>query len=803
MKKLVTILSLVLVFVVGLMTTSINAAVLPENPPVIGEESTVTDFYSHWQPGMFGANRLNDKGVVMALTSGFGARAGFRTPYNVTDFEAQFDFSYLDPGTVAITFFGPQGSYISGNGAVLSIEFLKHTTVANKYLVAIQVGSGLHHVSLPEFILEEQGDWEDAAWKGYQLVAENDIITFSMKEIGSDVLVTINGHEFTVASNVLFAEMVDKTSVHYLIGALNIDNSIQTVTANYILDAQRRTYYEAEGVFETFKSNLIELETLLLEDLSVVTNVQAAQAINANLDIDTLYEFDKNFFRDRLDAAQATLQAAISELGGDIILDELESIIVQLETRVNAIVDYTTANQAINQLTTAKDKEISIDDSEFTPEQVTRFAGLSERIADADALIITKVHDLALAQIVEFETNVLDLSTIEKVNIAIDSKNAVRTNLFALLEEEISTAFTARYDAAVTTLTDATNSQSGWIVGENTYVIENNNTIQATFFGEGLGEKGNGLFYELEKFDVRNFQMTLKVESLTKEAGGWLSFGIMEKPEIFSTADDSSVQDNKGLFFLIIPEGTNGARIEVYMLSLYSNRFFDAQRTEILHVTLENDLVIDFSTVMEEVSGVIEEYLSISIGGDVMDADRITTRALKTSLSDNLGHLYIAGSGGTSSSKNTVTIKLINGKDATAEALQQDYIPEPYLVTLEGSFEKGSLSDMNIEFYNRELDFVVKVNGTELADTNYTYANNVLKIKATYLETLEVGDHVVSIETEGGNITVPFTVDSEPVEPETPSNGIPWVWISVVGGLIVLGAAGFVVYTFVIKKKKA
>ena len=165
--------------------------------------------------------------------------------------------------------------------------------------------------------------------------------------------------------------------------------------------------------------------------------------------------------------------------------------------------------------------------------------------------------------------------------------------------------------------------------------------------------------------------------------------------------------------------------------------------------------------------------------------------------------LYIAGSGGTSSSKNTVTIKLINGKDATAEALQQDYIPEPYLVTLEGSFEKGSLSDMNIEFYNRELDFVVKVNGTELADTNYTYANNVLKIKATYLETLEVGDHVVSIETEGGNITVPFTVDSEPVEPETPSNGIPWVWISVVGGLIVLGAAGFVVYTFVIKKKKA
>jgi len=795
MKKIVA-LGLIVVFAVMLMAQHTKTAVLPENPPVIGVESTTTDFYSHWQPGSFGATRLGDQKVAMALTSGFGLRAGFRTPFNATDFEMQLDLTYMDPGTAAITFFGPQGSYISANGAVLTIEFVKHTTVANKYLVAVQVGSGVHNVSLPEFILTEQGDWEDSNWKGYHVVAAENIITVSIKEAGSNVNVTINGQVFTLLSSTFYQNFADKTNAYFLVGALNMDGSIQTLIANYVVDASRRTYYENNGVYQTFKSNLGALETALLEDLSVIANVQAAQAINANLNIDNLKSFDKNFFQARYDASQSTLQAAITLLGGDIVLDELEATIVNLEGKVNAITNYTTANQATAQLTVAQNKEIAVDSSEFSPEQLTRLSELSGRIDVAETAILTKVYDLVSAQIDAFEAAVLDLSTIAKVNVALDARAGVSNSLITLLADPDQVEFNAAYNAAQANLLAATQTLDGWIVGNNTYVVENNNKIEATFLGSGLGQNGNGIFYELEELDVRNFKMTINISSITTEAGGWISFGIMEKPEVFSAADDATVQNNKGLFFLIIPDGLNQVRIEIYMLSLYSNRFFDSKRTATLTVSTTGDIVIDFSTEMKTVSGVTDEYLRISIGGQVMTGDTITTRSLKTSLATGKGYLYLAATGGTVNSKNTVSVSLVNGKNPLSDSLVVAYAPAPHVLTTTLSYLLESLTDKNIEFYNRELAYTVKLGGVVVDPANYTYANNVLKIKASFLETIAAGEHVISIETAGGSVNVALTVTAAPVEPQSNNNAV-LISVGIGSGVVAIAAVAF----FVFKKK--
>lgn len=795
MKKIVAF-SLIVVLAFMMMAKQAKAAVLPENPPVVGVESTTTDFYSHWQPGSFGASRIGDQGVAMALTTGFGLRAGFRTPFNATDFEMQLDLTYMDPGTAAITFFGPQGSYISGNGAVLSIEFVKHTTVANKYLVAIQVGSGTHHISLPEFILAEQGDWEDANWKGYQLVAAEDVITVSIKEVGTNVNVTINGQVFTVASATFYQNFADKTNSYFLVGGLNIDGSIQTLIANYVVDASRRAYYAEDGVYDTFKTNLVALEAALLEDLSVIANVQAAQAINANINLDSLKSYDKNYYQARYDAAQDTLEAAITELGGDIVLDELETAVVNLEGKVNLITNFATANQAIAQLETAQAKELAVDSSEFSPEQLSRLTALSGRIEDADALIISKVHDLVSTQIDAFEASVLDLSDISKVNAALDAKAGVSNNLISLLAEVDQIEFNDAFDAAEAVLLAATQTLEGWIVGDNTYVIENNNKIEATFLGSGLGEGNNGLFYELEALDVRNFKMTLDISAITVEAGGWISFGIMENPEIFSTADDASVQNNKGLFFLIIPDGANQARVEIYMLSLYSNRFFDAKRTATLTIDLSNEIVIDFSTEMKTVSGVTDEYLKLSIGGQVMTGDTITTRSLKTSLANGTGYLYLAATGGTNASKNTLSVSLINGKNPLSESLAVAYAPAPHVLTTTLSYELESLTDKNIEFYNRDLTYTVKVNDVVVDAANYTYANNVLKLKSSFLETLEAGEYEIKIETAGGSASVALSITAAPAAPQS-SNRALVLSLSIGGGVILLAAAAF----FVFKKK--
>src|SRR5690606_27971639 len=251
MKKIFLVLTLF----VGVLFMHMNeayAAVHPTDAPVIGQVSTDTDFYSHWQPDIFGAKRFNDKGVIMALTSGFGARAGFRTAFDATDFEMQLDLTYLDPTVVLTTFFGGQGSYISGNGSYVSIEFLRHSTVPNKYLVAVQTTSGgAHNVSMPEFVPEGQPAWDDdAAWVGYILEAENNIVTVKILESGDNVTVTINGRDFVVASSKFYQDFNDKKAAHFLVGTINKEGTIQTVTANYVLDGARRAYYAEEGVFE-------------------------------------------------------------------------------------------------------------------------------------------------------------------------------------------------------------------------------------------------------------------------------------------------------------------------------------------------------------------------------------------------------------------------------------------------------------------------------------------------------------------------------------------------------------------------
>ena len=799
MKK--ALLTFVLLFMGAFVLSSANlkAAVLDENPPVIGEESTTTDFYSHWQPASFGGNRIGDTGVGMALTSGFGLRAGFRTPFNLTDFEVQYDLSFINPGVAFITFFGPQGSYIGGNGATLSIEFVKHTTDANKYLIAIAPGTQAHNTSFTEFVIPDQGLWEDSAWTGFIVTAPEDVITISMVDDGTNTVVTINGTPINIESSKLFAAVPDKTSAYYLVGAINQDGSIQSAIANYVFDAARRTYYAEEGVYMTFKQNLADLEAALLEDLSVVENVQAAVDISDAMDISVLYSYDQALFTARNDAAQATLDAAVLELGGDIVLNGVETELVKLENAALLVANFATANTALGFQTSTDAKILEVDATDFSVEQIARFDALKDRATVATALVATNIKNLVVAQVDAFADAVLDLATIDLVNDALVVRNAISTNLITLLEEADQTTVNASFLASDAALQDATQELEGWILGNNTYVVAEEETVGATFLGSGLND-GNGLFYSDEKVDVRNFSMVLDIQSLTSTTGGWLSFGIMEKTEVFSTAEDSTVQENKGLFFLFIPEGISGARVEIYQMSLYSNRFFDAIKQEVLHIDLTVDVVISITTEMKTVAGVTEEYMVISIGGDTMDGETITTRSMMTSLLDYTGYLNIIGMGGTTASPNTVVVKSINGLNPNSESLVVAYTPEPLLNTTTDSYELETLDDLSLSFFSRGLDFTVELNDAVVAAANYTYVNNSLKFLGTYLETLAVGDHVFTIQTAGGSETFTLTVEAAPVEVvEEPAGMSTGAIVGIaVGSVAAIGGGAF----FFLKKKK-
>lgn len=801
-KSLILLLTIMVSLSFGL---SVKAAVHPETPPVVGEDAPTTDFYSHWQPGNFGACRFGDEGIIMALTSGFGQRAGFRTVYDATDFEAKIDLSYMEPKTVAMFFFGPYGSYISNNGAVLSIEFLRHSTVENKYLMSVQVGSGIHHVAMDEFIVAEQGEWDDdAAWKGYHLIAENNIIEFSIKEVDENVIFTVNGQIFTVASQKFYADFDNKKAVPLNVGALNMDNTIQTVVAHYFNDSTRKVYYEENGIYYSFKANLAALEAELEKDLSVEENVLAAQEIAALMDIELLMTHDKNFYHERYQTAKNKLDLAIKELGGDIVLNTLEGQIVTLEDKIELITDYDTAIVANTQLATVNNTLDGVDSSEFSAEQLERLEALRGRVTTAEATVYEKIDNLVVSSIEAYEQAVNSLTSVAEINQALSLRGSISTNLLNLLKEETKTAYLSRIATAQTIFTNATNTLDGWRLGSGTHVIKTENTIDATFLGGALGG-GNGIFYEKEKFDIRDFQMTIDFVSITRETGGWLTFGIMEKAEIFSNADDNTVQDNKGLFFLIIPEAGQKARVEVYLLSLYSNRFFDAKLVTNMTINVKEPINIKFGTEMRTIAGVTDEYFTISFDDQVY-TETITVRSLRTALSDYQGYLNIAGSGGTTSNFNSVSISKINGKSVNEASLVKEYAPEPFAPTTTFSYQIGSKSDLNIEFYNHGLDFSVKLNGNVVDSANYTYENNNLKIKKEFLNELEAKTNTLVITTAAGSLEINLTTTTTqqpPQENDTPeaSNNLRLIiGLSVVGVAVIgLGVVGFFIY----KKKKA
>lgn len=799
MKKFLKVFMLCFVVAFTLVITNVNAGQLPENQPEIGVEDPASDYYSHWQSDAFGGKRLDDTKVVMALTSGFGLRSGFRTPYNATDFEMALDLTYVDPGVVVTTFFGAQGGYISGNGAVLSMDILKHTSEPHKYLVAIQAGSGVHHVGFNELVDPEQGNWEDSAWVGYHVVAEDDVVKISLLDQGENSLVTINGREFTIASSSLYKDFTDKESTYFSIGAMNLDGTIQTVVSNYVFDAYRREYYSTEGAYSKFKSNLTALEAALELDLTVAENVTAAQNIRDLMDESVLYPFDQLYLSPRYEAAFTKLNDAITALGGDIVIAAFQKELEKFEVAAENINDFTSAKSALTLKDSTNQKLAAIVEEELNEEQLATLTSLKARFTTALELVDSNILTLVKNQVTDFESAVADLSTIDKVNAALVAKSNISNELINLLGVEEKTDVESRVATANNTFIEKTATiNDGWKMNEKTYAVVNENKIGVTFIGDAL-KSDNGLFYTKEKFDVRNFEMSFDFKGLTNVAGSWFSFGIMEKPEIFINAEDASVQDNKGLFFLIINQGNGTAKVEVYQMSLYSNRFFDAIKIETLTIDLTKTVDVELGTEVKIVSGVSEEYMMISIGGKKMVSDLITTRAMKTSLADYQGYLYLAGQGGSSTKPNTIEILSINSKEPTAETLFSKYLATPSTSTTTVEYQLESNEDVKVNFDARGLEITkVTIDDVALAANDYTFENLTITIKASKLDQLSEGKKNLVVETEGGSVTVELSII--PVAVVAPEKGLSTgAIIGIVSAVIVV--LGGIVAFIVIKRK--
>lgn len=683
MKKIFGILSLgILAFLSFNFIQTVAAGEYTRvDSPELGSIDPTADFSSGYFSDNTASRRIDEKSVELVFNSGWGVRGHFENSYNITDFAMEIDVSLLRENSALSVIFGPQSSYPTA-GAGLTIEVIKHPTVENNYLVAIS-DVNPHNVSFEELV---GGDaWIDPNWTGINIFAMDDIISVTMIETGTNYIFTVNGTQYTIPTATLFANglITDPTSTFISVGIFNNDGTVQSIIFNKLEDAYRRDYYSPTGQFSLVETALSNYEASLLEDLEVNDNVLAAQVLKNLVDFTNLYQFDQRYFVTRYDDANETLLSAEVALGPITAIAIGEMDVVNYETSVLDLTTISAIEDAFILKSTSENKIISLRElSDLTVDNTSAIDALEVRINIANDVLNTALAGVIDTQIATYETAVDVIATLEELNNARILKAEILSYLIGDLPTATADAFTLRITEAYDEFLLQTSSiNDDWIVGDGADVLIIDNIIHYSGIGpftDALPSDGSGLFYTKEAFDITNFTMTINIDQITSNTGGWFSFGIMVNSAPFILADDTSVQDNMGLFFLIIPQGNGTAKVEVYQCSLYSNRFFDSLKTETLTIDLTQDIEIIFGTEPVTLAGVEEEYITITIGGQKMVSDLIKISGMRTSLGvDNTGYLYFGSGSGNIESPTMFKIILINGENPTSDNLVADPVDDP------------------------------------------------------------------------------------------------------------------------------
>lgn len=111
-----------------------------------------------------------------------------------------------------------------------------------------------------------------------------------------------------------------------------------------------------------------------------------------------------------------------------------------------------------------------------------------------------------------------------------------------------------------------------------------------------------------------------------------------------------------------------------------------------------------------------------------------------------------------------------------------------------GVFTKGSSTGLTFGTNASKADFeAVLIDGKEISSGNYTVSGEPLSVtlKASFLQTLSVGTHTVSIRTSSGSAEAYFYVRSSSAPPKTGdgSNMLLWVLLLAASGVALTGTA--------------
>lgn len=788
--------------------------------PAPGTTDPSTLFEARWQGSSYGFKRIGDTEVAVTGQSQWGMRCDYGpNKFTRDEFEISLDLSAFPAADcISIILGADYCTYMTEGAAQLCMEILKSpiAETPHDYMITLnRSGSkneGHNETTVNGWVNNEQAPWLDS-YQGAIVTAEDDIITLGFNNVTETTAdFYVNDYKKSLAVGEVF-ETLDKE--FYLTIGTGVNTGERHFVVNHVYGKGDKEYYGPTGQYQKVKGEIDAFIKKASEtEIKVIDDFVNIYVESNNISFENIKPHDVTYLKQSLDPVVNTLkETAISKFGNEAFISLYQVTLESLEGLQNDFDKSETLNEAIAKCKELEQLKITIDGLTLTDEEKANY----EKLVGKYNEVLLKVNKACG----DFYTNSInsaiklmdEATTIEQVNAAenaflnIDTLYAsyVDETLRAELEQKLNKSRNTFVEKFTLTEEEA-NALGLGKPTESTFVNKTDKGISfSTFGGTSTGsEEGSGLLFKKEALDVADFSVTYNVKNFSQYA---ISF--MAKPTFWSNADDPSVQEHKGLVFLVRSKNETTASVESYLIDGTANRFFDGQVSlNTFDIPKTGEITLSFKLKTVNQSGIYDNYFEYDFNGNKYESPIIKAFSLLGAFDNAKGYFGIGSQGGSSSERLSMEITDINGNNpATSKTVAKtvDYTPKIYEQSY--SFELESKNNLIVPV-NPMLKIISKVaiDGNELTKEDYSYTrNSTLTLKASVLNKLSKGEHTLSITTDGGKAETKLTITGKDEEIETPepeeglsSGAIAGIAIGSAAGIGLLGG----LFYFLFKKKK-
>lgn len=422
--------------------------------------------------------------------------------------------------------------------------------------------------------------------------------------------------------------------------------------------------------------SMIKEYEAVVQDLSDSENVARANELRNQINTNGFRSYDVAYWSPRIEAANALFQASLNI---ESLEDLVGETIATLESSIASLTDVSGLD-AIYQLadegTTFVNVAIGLD--------AERGAALQAQLETTVAKIEEAAKSVIASAIADYEQQCNGIDGIDamfEVRIARDNAAKYIARLNATNQAEMTEALDAADEAFA-----AKNSWNGWEGSTNSLLYSDGKTLSYAAFNNGgmssslENRDGSAITYTASTLAANNFTLTFTVDRVS--ANGWISIGIMSKPNTFFSSADTDpntglpmVQTNPGVMFLITPATNGTARVELFNIEITTNNFYNAQIGTVT-INYEIGQPIELSVIAE--SSENDADVTISIGGETFPRGRIDNAMLRSTFGSSYGgYLTICQLMNSPNDYYKVNVQTINGHDAaSADIAQVEPLPD-------------------------------------------------------------------------------------------------------------------------------